>query len=284
MAIVIPRAFSSGALSIESNARYFTLGFAFDSTLVIAAVSVVLPWSICPIVPTFMCGLDRSNFSLAMVRLLRCSGLKADGSDSHGFRRGSLRQDRVDKVPFDENHLSRPQKAAILEPNALGLVAKNRAGHCPLATSPTLEDRTAKSLVTVMRKEECSCHRYCSRRGSARVGRERLLNCESNRVPGLFETDPVPQFQRLRNDSRVQKESPGASVLAQVAIKFPRKDIVNHFDDIDRVGTRRLLNEIPTPLSMKTVALLAKPLRNYTAGVLPLGYTARSGRGPLLRV
>src|SRR5437870_3558732 len=66
MAIVIPRAFSSGALSIESNARYFTLGFAFDSTLVIAAVSVVFPWSMCPIVPTFMCGLDRSNFSLAI--------------------------------------------------------------------------------------------------------------------------------------------------------------------------------------------------------------------------
>src|SRR5437868_13015656 len=71
MAIVIPRAFSSGALSIESNARYFTLGFAFDSTLVIAAVSVVFPWSMCPIVPTFRCGLFRSNFSLAMTLLGR---------------------------------------------------------------------------------------------------------------------------------------------------------------------------------------------------------------------
>src|SRR5690606_5560038 len=38
-------------------------------TLVIAAVSVVLPWSTCPIVPTFTCGLVRSNFALPMVPL-----------------------------------------------------------------------------------------------------------------------------------------------------------------------------------------------------------------------
>src|SRR5512134_1422917 len=36
------------------------------STFVIAAVSVVLPWSTCPIVPTFTCGLFRSNFSFDM--------------------------------------------------------------------------------------------------------------------------------------------------------------------------------------------------------------------------
>src|SRR4029077_9510502 len=36
------------------------------ATFVSAAVKVVLPWSICPIVPTFTCGLLRSNFSLAM--------------------------------------------------------------------------------------------------------------------------------------------------------------------------------------------------------------------------
>src|SRR5215211_5323517 len=36
-----------------------------DSTFVIAAVSVVLPWSMCPIVPTLTCGLLRSNFSFA---------------------------------------------------------------------------------------------------------------------------------------------------------------------------------------------------------------------------
>ena len=44
--------------------------FFFASTFVIAAVSVVLPWSTCPIVPTFRCGLFRTNFSLAMLVLL----------------------------------------------------------------------------------------------------------------------------------------------------------------------------------------------------------------------
>jgi hypothetical protein len=37
---------------------------------VIAAVSVVLPWSTWPIVPMFTCGLLRSNFSFAIRRLL----------------------------------------------------------------------------------------------------------------------------------------------------------------------------------------------------------------------
>ena len=37
------------------------------STFVIAAVSVVLPWSICPIVPTLTCGFVRSNFCLAII-------------------------------------------------------------------------------------------------------------------------------------------------------------------------------------------------------------------------
>ena len=32
----------------------------------IAAVSVVLPWSMCPMVPTLRCGFERSNFCLAM--------------------------------------------------------------------------------------------------------------------------------------------------------------------------------------------------------------------------
>jgi len=34
--------------------------------LVIAAVSVVLPWSMCPIVPMFTWGLVRSNFCFAI--------------------------------------------------------------------------------------------------------------------------------------------------------------------------------------------------------------------------
>src|SRR3954452_12491466 len=61
----MPRSRSSGALSIWSYARNFAK-FFFASTLVIAAVSVVLPWSTCPIVPMFRCGLFRTNFSLAM--------------------------------------------------------------------------------------------------------------------------------------------------------------------------------------------------------------------------
>src|SRR5277367_1908792 len=62
----MPRSRSSGALSIESNARNATFGLFFDSTLVIAAVEVVLPWSMWPIVPIFTCGLFRSNFSFAI--------------------------------------------------------------------------------------------------------------------------------------------------------------------------------------------------------------------------
>ena len=69
--MVIPRSRSSGALSIESNARKVTLGLCLDNTLVIAAVKVVLPWSMCPIVPTFTCGLLRSNFSLDIARYPR---------------------------------------------------------------------------------------------------------------------------------------------------------------------------------------------------------------------
>src|ERR1700740_2774946 len=58
------------------------------STIVIAAVSVVLPWSTCPIVPTFTCGLVRSNFALAiaassegcsrLVRFLLLARLRSD--------------------------------------------------------------------------------------------------------------------------------------------------------------------------------------------------------------
>ena len=44
--MVIPRSFSSFALSIWSNAlKGLTSGYLSCSTLVIAAVSVVLPWS-----------------------------------------------------------------------------------------------------------------------------------------------------------------------------------------------------------------------------------------------
>src|SRR3954466_6787896 len=62
----MPRAFSSGALSIWSKAdASLRFGYLSCSTLVIAAVSVVLPWSMCPMVPMLTCGLVRSNLALA---------------------------------------------------------------------------------------------------------------------------------------------------------------------------------------------------------------------------
>ncbi len=58
----MPRAFSSGALSIWSYAMNEP-PLVSAITLVNAAVSVVLPWSTWPIVPTLTWGLLRSNFS-----------------------------------------------------------------------------------------------------------------------------------------------------------------------------------------------------------------------------
>ena len=66
--MVIPRSFSSGALSIESKERSSERPF-FARTVVIAAVRVVLPWSTCQMVPTFTCGLDLSNFSFSMFEI-----------------------------------------------------------------------------------------------------------------------------------------------------------------------------------------------------------------------
>src|SRR5579859_257855 len=64
--MVIPRSFSSFALSIWSKGvKGFTSGYLSCSTFVIAAVRVVLPWSMCPMVPMFTCGLVRSNLALA---------------------------------------------------------------------------------------------------------------------------------------------------------------------------------------------------------------------------
>src|SRR6476469_8077409 len=65
MAMVIPRSRSSGALSIVSKARYSASPLR-ARYLVIAAVRLVLPWSMWPIVPILTCGLVRSNFFLAI--------------------------------------------------------------------------------------------------------------------------------------------------------------------------------------------------------------------------
>src|SRR6476620_3179484 len=64
--MVIPRSFSSFALSIWSKGvKGLTSGILSCSTLVIAAVSVVLPWSMCPMVPMLTCGLVRWNLAFA---------------------------------------------------------------------------------------------------------------------------------------------------------------------------------------------------------------------------
>ena len=71
----MPRSRSSGALSISSKLVYVVDGSWSCSTFVIAAVSVVFPWSMWPIVPMFRCGFVRSNFcfDMGLPRLL-CSG------------------------------------------------------------------------------------------------------------------------------------------------------------------------------------------------------------------
>src|SRR3954470_95328 len=69
MGVGVPRSRSSGALSIESKARYSALPFN-ARYLEIAAVRLVLPWSMWPIVPMLTCGLVRSNFFLAMLLLV----------------------------------------------------------------------------------------------------------------------------------------------------------------------------------------------------------------------
>src|SRR4051812_27360122 len=66
MAMVMPRSRSSGALSILSKERTWACPCK-ASVLVMAAVRLVLPWSTCPIVPTFTCGLVRANFCFPMV-------------------------------------------------------------------------------------------------------------------------------------------------------------------------------------------------------------------------
>src|SRR5689334_19498830 len=63
--MVIPRSRSSGALSIWSNALNSACPLP-ASTFVMAAVSVVFPWSTCPIVPMLTCGFVLSNFALAI--------------------------------------------------------------------------------------------------------------------------------------------------------------------------------------------------------------------------
>src|SRR3978361_1385775 len=77
----MPRAFSSGAASIWSYALA-SPPYNFASTVVIAAVSVVLPWSTWPIVPTFTWGLVRSNLLFAISNLLELRWCPWRGSNA----------------------------------------------------------------------------------------------------------------------------------------------------------------------------------------------------------
>src|SRR3954453_16240735 len=95
----MPRAFSSGALSIWSYAMNEPPCVSAE-TFVSAAVSVVLPWSTWPIVPTLQLGLRRGNFSLDIGHL-GCSSSRAGLHDS-GHRESSIgTRSRLRSGPFD---------------------------------------------------------------------------------------------------------------------------------------------------------------------------------------
>ncbi len=65
----------SDALATSSYGTNFAHPLS-AATFVRAAVKVVLPWSMWPIVPTFTCGFVRSNFSLAMNSALALDELR----------------------------------------------------------------------------------------------------------------------------------------------------------------------------------------------------------------
>src|SRR3954451_12314805 len=93
-----------------------------DDTLVRAAVRVVLPWSMWPMVPTLTCGLLRSNFSLAMssapsslsastfagratVNNLRCRGLPTEARCVLASEGGADVQDRTGDLVLTKDAL-----------------------------------------------------------------------------------------------------------------------------------------------------------------------------------
>jgi hypothetical protein len=63
--IVMPRAFFRRLVDLIE--RHELRRPRLRQHLAIAVVSVVLPWSICPIVPMLQCGFVRSNFAFAIV-------------------------------------------------------------------------------------------------------------------------------------------------------------------------------------------------------------------------
>src|SRR4029079_16744286 len=89
----MPRAFSAGSASIWSYA-WTSPPKRSAPILVSAAVSVVLPWSTWPIVPTFTWGLVRSNLPFAMTKypvvlLVGIGPLRGPGNGAHDWNRTS---------------------------------------------------------------------------------------------------------------------------------------------------------------------------------------------------
>src|SRR5688572_3271782 len=124
----MPRSRSSGALSIESKERNSPPCFS-ASTFVIAAVSVVFPWSTCPIVPTLTCGLSRTKVSLAMVVGV-CSVRRGDsywlasGSDRRALGLDDFLGDRLRHLGVVvERH--RVDGAALRDRAQIGRVAEH---------------------------------------------------------------------------------------------------------------------------------------------------------------
>src|SRR6058998_2782867 len=121
-----------------------------DDTLVRAAVRVVLPWSMWPMVPTLTCGLLRSNFSLAMsstpsslststfagraaVNNLRCRGLPTEARCVLADEGGADVQDRTGDLVLTKDALcqlsyiglrrSRLRQLAASADKSAGLIA-----------------------------------------------------------------------------------------------------------------------------------------------------------------
>src|SRR3990170_4756788 len=167
--MVMPRCFSSGALSICSKATAWLAGSSgtrFASTLVMAAVSVVLPWSTWPMVPTFRCGFVLSNLPLAIILLLPLGYLGRDALghlgiviELHSERRTALRLApdgrRVSEHLGERDHrpdelaatTGLPDEAAldVLDPPAHGLPVRHLRladvrVHPKLAQQPVEDD------------------------------------------------------------------------------------------------------------------------------------------------
>src|ERR1044071_10041600 len=88
------RPWLSDALATSSYGTNFAHPVS-AATFVSDAVRVVLPWSMCPIVPTFTCGFERSNFSLAIEVSVVGAGVSRPG---HLFRPLNLGDDLVAHV------------------------------------------------------------------------------------------------------------------------------------------------------------------------------------------